>query len=159
MKQIYLNLPDFVAQSNRYHVIIGTPKEMVQYRNSDVFDLNKIHSAVFDDADMVAASKAVQSNIINPIPPICQQIYVSSVKLRTDLPHQIELNLLDDSVYPQNIDDFFITTENDNKKYKIVRELCKKTSAAKRGQILLFFTVRMTRVFNTLPNYYVNISR
>lgn len=61
-----IQFPDFVLRFKHYHIIFGTPKEMVAYRKMNVFDLNKLHSAVFDDADLVASSNAVKLNIINP---------------------------------------------------------------------------------------------
>lgn len=136
------SFPDFVVRYDR-HIIFGTPKEMVAFRQMNVFDLNKIRCAIFDDADLVMGHTPVKVNIINPMPAICQQIYVSSVKMRLVSPRHVQIRLFtNDSVYPQHNDDYFIKLKNDSEKYRILRDLCKKLSLDAKAQMLIFFTVR-----------------
>lgn len=115
---------------------------MVAYRKLNVFHLKNLHTAVFDDADLVVNYNSVKSDIINPLPASCQQIHVSSVQLQQKSPQQVEIKLFDNnSVYPQNNDDFFIRLQNDTEKYNVIRRLGKEVSSVRQAQMLIFFTV------------------
>lgn len=126
------------------HIIVGTTKEMVAFRLLNVYDLNNLAVAIIDDSDLVVTLPLLKTNIIDPLPKSCQKIYVLSFDWRpkNEFKAQIQTRLIfTDSIYPQNITDYFVKLQNPSDKLGIIRTVCSEVSVSSRAQAIVFFTV------------------
>lgn len=112
----------------------------------EVFDAKNLSVVVFDDADVVSTHSLLQEHLLRRLTTECQLFFLANcnkptkIGVKNDVVE--ECLLIDGSIYPRHIDNFYITCKDIKSKVEAIQTMCLKAYEENAfGKILVYFSV------------------